>query len=177
MLIDTQEPKHHTLSSISETVSSLGVSTADVRRLIKDNQLSEVHRDRRKHGLAAILIRKDAAARHFHAAPDKQTSTAISSASSNMRISTKFLVQLANTGCFNLLEMTESRTSQPVTRIPDDGLASFKEQYVSRRYLSRNGRSALAIKRRLEVAGVEPAFTSLDGKEFIYERNDLTKIE
>src|SRR5690554_5712801 len=51
-----EEPKHHTLSSISETVSSLGVSTADVLRLIKDNQLSEVHRDRRKHRIESPRV-------------------------------------------------------------------------------------------------------------------------
>ena len=171
-----EEPKYHTLSSISETVGSLGVSTADVLRLVKQGRLSDVYRDSRKQGLVAILIEKNEASRHFHAASDKQTSTAISSVSANARISTKFLFQLADAGCFNLVEVTESRTSRPVTRIPDDALASFNEQYVSRRYLSRNGRSALAIKRKLEAGGVEPVFTSLDGKEFIYERGELTKI-
>ncbi len=75
------------------------------------------------------------------------------------------------------MEITESRTNQPVTRIPDEELAMFTEQYVSRRHLSRSGRSALAIKRKLEVADIEPVFTSEDGKEFIYERDALVILE
>src|SRR5690606_9275942 len=99
-----------------------------------------------------------------------------STVSANARISTKFLIQLADAGCFNLVEATESRTSQPVTRIPDDALALFNERYVSRRYLSRNGRSVQKIKQTLESVGIEPEFTSQDGKEFINARERLVEI-
>ncbi|PVH27707.1 TniQ family protein [Pararhodobacter oceanensis] len=170
-------PQHHTLTSVTETVSNLGSTTTDVLNLITQQQLREVFRDSRKQGLSAILIRKGEVAQRLKAVQGRRLSTSISAVSKDAGISTDFLQQLADAGCFGLVQATETRSHhQPETRIPDDEFALFNAQYVSRRYLSRSGRSPIAIKRKLDDAGIEPAFVSLDGKEFIYERGHLVNI-
>ncbi|WP_417586822.1 TniQ family protein [Pararhodobacter oceanensis] len=148
-------PQRHTLTSVTETVSSRGITTSDVLNLITQQQLREVFRDSRKRGLSAILIRKSEVAQHLKAVQGRRLSTSISAASRDAGISTDFLQQLANAGCFSLVQATEIRSHhQPETRIPDDELAQFNAQYVSRRYLSRSGRSPLAIKRKINDAGI-----------------------
>jgi hypothetical protein len=108
--------------------------------------------------------------------PDKQTSKPISTVSSDLRIGRSFLLQLAQAGHFHPVEVTDGRTHQPGIRIPDADVSVFQAQYVSRRYLSKSGAKAVAVKRELDARGVAPVFSSADGKEFIYLRADLPVI-
>ena len=111
-----EPPRFHTLSTVADVASSLGVSTEDILRLLLDGHLSEVCRDKGKDGLAGLLIRKDIAARHFRGIPGKETSKPISTVSGDLRISTTFLLQLARAGHFAPVEVRDDRTNQPVTR-------------------------------------------------------------
>ncbi|QCO54685.1 hypothetical protein EOK75_02040 [Pseudorhodobacter turbinis] len=164
---------HNGLSSVADTVSSLGVSTEDILRLILDGHLTEIERVKGKVGLAALLIRKDCAQSCLRGMPDKQTSKPISTVSSDLRIGRSFLLQLAQAGHFHPVEVTDGRTHQPGIRIPDEEVSLFHAQYVSRRYLSKSGANAVVVKRELDARGVVPVFSSADGKEFIYLRVDL----
>jgi hypothetical protein len=161
------------LSSVADTVSSLGVSTDDVLRLMLDGQLREIQRLKGTVGLASLLIHKETARNYLRGMPDKQTSKPISTVSSDLRIGRHFLLQLAQAGHFHPIGVTDSRTNQPGTRILDEEVALFDARYVSRRYLSRNGKNALVVKRELDTKGVVPVFSSADGREFIYLRADL----
>lgn len=155
---------------ILATARRHGVSTAEVYAKILDGTLTRVYRADDNLLWSSLRIDRAQADRLFMAKVDDGSLINIGAAGIRMAMDTSFLRALAQEGWFNLQDTINPRTNQAITRVEEEGIASYEARFITRRMLTRHTQSRVVdVQIRLETAGVFPVRVSEGGKEAVFD--------